>query len=181
MISDKVTNPSSLFDADQFFFIGVRFNQGWLVAKTIEYVPNKFPYGNGETIWQSVLASFVPRFLWPDKPEAGGKDNLKRFWGYDLVGYSMNIGPSGEAYANFGIVGGSVYMFFYGLFFNLLLVIVLKQAEKRPTVILWLPFLFIYAISVETDLLTTMNSLVKASFFTFIMFRFFKTIFKEDL
>jgi hypothetical protein len=181
LIADRITNPSSLFDADQFFFTGVRFNQGWLVAKTMQYVPNKYPYGNGETIWQSVLASFVPRFLWPDKPEAGGKDNLKRFWGYDLVGYSMNIGPSGEAYANFGITGGCVYMFFYGLFFNLLLVIVLKQAEKRPTVILWLPFLFVYAISVETDLLTTMNALMKASFFTFIMFKLFKSIFKEEL
>ena len=96
-------------------------NQGWLVAMTMKKVPDKFDFAYGETIWQSVAAAIVPRFIWPDKPEAGGKANLKRFWGYNLVGFSMNIGPFGEGYANFDKIGGIIYMFFYGLFFNFLL------------------------------------------------------------
>ncbi|MBS1975669.1 MAG: hypothetical protein JST13_15080, partial [Bacteroidetes bacterium] len=121
LISEKLSNPSSLLDPNKQFFVAVRFNQGWLAAYTMKMVPERYPFANGETIWQSVLASFVPRFLWPDKPESGGKANLKRFWGYDIKGYSMNIGPSGEAYANFGVMGGIIYMFFYGLFFNFFL------------------------------------------------------------
>ncbi|HLX92637.1 MAG TPA: hypothetical protein VKR32_13190, partial [Puia sp.] len=181
LLTDKVTSPSAFIESNKLFFVAVRFNQGWLIANTMKKVPEKFPFANGETIWQSVAASFVPRFLWPGKPESGGKANLKRFWGYEIRGYSMNIGPAGEAYANFGVIGGIIYMFFYGVFFNLLLSIILKLTEKRATLILWLPFLFIYAISVETDLLTTMNSLLKAMLFTWIVFKVFKIGFRIDL
>jgi hypothetical protein len=181
LITDKISSPSTLLDPDKLFFVAVRFNQGWLAAYTMKMVPEKHPFANGETIWQSVLASLAPRFLWPDKPISGGKENLKRFWGYNIKGYSMNIGPEAEGYANFGVAGGIIYMFFYGIFFNLLLLIILKQSEKRPSLILWLPFMFIYVISVETDLLTTMNAIIKTSIFTLIVFRAFKTLFRIEL
>ena len=168
-------------DKDKLFFVAVRLNQGWLIAVTMDRVPSRHPFANGETIWQSVAASLVPRLLWPDKPEAGGKANLKRFWGFDLRGFSMNIGPIGEAYANFDEVGGCIYMFFYGLFFNLILFTILRLAERRPTMILWLPFLFMYTITVESDLLLTMNFILKGVFFTWIVFRLFKALFKIEL
>jgi hypothetical protein len=181
LIADKIADPSTAFEPGPLFGIAVRLNQGWLVATTMDRVPNRYPFAYGETIWQSVAAAIMPRFLWPDKPEAGGKANLKRFWGYNIKGYSMNIGPLGEAYGNFNVGGGIVYMFFYGVFFNLLLTGIIKLAEKRPTLILWLPFLFFYTITMETDLLTTMGSLVKAVLFTWIVFRVFKTGFRIDL
>jgi hypothetical protein len=181
LISDKITDPTTAFAPGPLFGIAVRLNQGWLVATTIDRVPRRYPFAYGETIWQSVAAAIMPRFLWPDKPESGGKLNLKRFWGYNIVGYSMNIGPLGEAYGNFNVGGGIVYMFFYGLFFNFLLTGIVKFAEKRPTIILWLPFLFFYTITMETDLLTTMGSLIKAILFTWIVFRVFKTAFRIDL
>ena len=181
LVSEKIASPSSLFDPTKSFFMAVRLNQGWLIAKTMYNVPEKHEFAHGETIWQSVAAAIVPRFLWPDKPESGGKANLKRFWGFNLVGFSMNIGPFGEGYANFDVGGGIAFMFFYGLFFNLVLSLVIKLAEKRPTIILWVPFLFFYAISVETDLLTTMGSLLKGLFFTWIIFRAFRIAFRIDL
>jgi hypothetical protein len=181
LIVDRVSDPSSIFEPNQIFGISVRMNQGWLVAKTMYNVPAKHDFGNGETIWQSIAAAIVPRFLWPDKPESGGKMNLKRYWGYNLSGYSMNIGTLGEGYANFNVGGGIIYMFFYGLFFNFIVSYILKLSEKRPTIVLWIPFLFFYAIGVETDLLTTMGSLVKGVLFTWIVFRAFKIAFRIDL
>ena len=181
LIGNRIADPSSLMDPNEMFFTAVRMNQGWLVAVTMDKVPNKFTFAYGETIWQSVAASFVPRFLWPDKPEAGGKFNLKRFWGFDVHGYSMGLGPLGEGYANFDRLGGIIYLFFYGMFFNLVLSMILRYSEKRPTLILWLPFLFFYAVVLETDLVTTMNSLVKGVFFTWIVFRFFRIAFRIDL
>ncbi|HEY4207254.1 MAG TPA: hypothetical protein VGM31_10595, partial [Puia sp.] len=147
LLLSKIDNPSELMDKDKLFFVAVRLNQGWLIAVTMDRVPRLHPFANGETIWQSVAASLVPRLVWPDKPEAGGHTNLKRFWGFESRGFSMNIGPIGEAYANFDKTGGIIYMFFYGLFFNLILFKILKLAEKRPTIILWLPFLFMYTIT----------------------------------
>jgi len=181
LVGDRVSDIPSLFDPDKLFLTSVRMNQGWLVALTMKRVPDRFPFAYGETIGESIAAAIVPRFLWPDKPESGGKENLKRFWGYNLVGFSMNIGPLGEAYGNFDKIGGAIYMFFYGLFFNLMLSAILRRAEKIPTLTLWLPFLFLYAISVETDLLTTMGSLVKGIFFTWIVFRIFHIAFRTDL
>jgi hypothetical protein len=181
LIADRVINPMTIIDPGKLFFISVRMNQGWLVAVTMDLVPRKFPYADGETIFTSIAAAIVPRFLWEDKPTVGGAENLKRFWGYSIKGYSMNIGPLGEAYGNFGVTGGIVFMFFYGLFFNLVLSVIIKMAEKRPTLILWLPFLFYYAISIETDLLTTMGSLVKGIIFTWLVFKFFKIALRTEL
>jgi len=181
LVSERLLDPSTLLEPNRLFLGAVRMNQGWLVAQTMYKVPAKFDFAYGETIWQSIAAAIVPRFLWPDKPESGGKANLKRFWGFDLVGFSMNIGPFGEAYANFKVFGGIIYMFFYGLFFNYILTSLLKYAEKSPTIILWLPFLFFYAISVETDLLTTLGSLLKGLIFIWLMFKFFRTAFRIDL
>ncbi len=93
----------------------------------------------------------------------------------------MNLGPMGEAYANFDKLGGIVYMFFYGLFFNFMMTSIIKFSEKRPTIILWLPFLFFYSISVETDLLTTMGALVKGLIFTWIIYKIFHIGFRLSL
>jgi hypothetical protein len=181
LVTERITNPSTILDPEKLFFVGVRMNQGWLIANTMYYVPAKYDFAHGETIWQSIAASIVPRFLWPDKPEAGGKANLLRFWGATITGFSMNIGPFGEGYANYDVTGGIVFMFFYGLFFNLILSYLIKLAEKRPTLILWIPFLFFYAIGVETDLLTTMGSLLKGLVFTWLIFKVFKIAFRIDL
>jgi hypothetical protein len=177
LVVNTVTTPSLMFMENKLFATASRMNQGWLIATTMYHVPHDKPFANGETIWISLAASFVPRFLWPDKPEAGGKFNLERFWGYRIRGYSMNIGPIGEAYGNFGRVGGIVFMFFYGLFFNFMLSYLVKKSETRPSLICWMPFLFLYAVGVETDILMTVNSLIKAAMFTVIIFwifRFFK-------
>jgi hypothetical protein len=181
LIGEKVLDLESALDPNSLFFMSVRLNQGWLVAVTMKRVPDRFPFAYGETILNSVEASIVPRFLWPDKPKAGGAENLRRFWGYKIIGYSMNIGPLGEAYANFDVFGGIIWMFFYGLFFNFMLYGILKFAEKRPTIVLWLPFLFYYAISVETDCLTTMGSLIKGVFYTWLVFEFYRIAFRLDL
>ncbi len=109
-------------------------NQGWLVAFTMKRVPAAHPFAYGETIVTSIEAAILPRFIWNDKPNAGGKPNLLRFWGFVIYGVSMNIGPLGEAYANFDVNGGIFYMFFYGLFFNYMFSRLLKYSEKRPTI-----------------------------------------------
>jgi hypothetical protein len=181
LLGDRITDPSHLVEERTSFLAFIRLNQGWLVGTTMWYVPKKFPFANGQTIWESVAAAFVPRFLWPNKPESGGKANLKRFWGYNLHGYSMNIGPFGEAYGNFGVTGGIIFMFFYGLFLNFVLKTMLKRANKVPTLILWVPFLFSGTLTVESDILTVFGVLIKGVFFIWLMFKIFKAWFHIEL
>jgi hypothetical protein len=157
--------PGRFFDKEKNFPIVVRFNQGMIQAKVMDYIPQYRPYAEGSTIFNTLAASFVPRFLWPDKPIAGGHWNMEYFTGLIIKGYSMNIGPLGESYGNFGSPGGIYFMFFYGFFFNLSIFLLLRVASRRPTIILWFPIIFLNAIQVETDILMTVNSVIKNCLF----------------
>lgn len=170
----KLLNADELITKEGAFPIIVRFNQGMIVSKVMDYIPFSAPYADGETIWMSMAASFVPRYIWPDKPLAGGKQNMLRFTGILIEGYSMNVGPFGEAYGNFGKNGGIIYMFFYGLFFNFIFVQILKRSQKTPTLILWVPYLFINSIQIETDTLLTVNSIIKGGLFVWFCFWLFR-------
>jgi hypothetical protein len=168
LIFYRIASPSQSLDERELFGIMMRLNQGWLICKTMYHVPKDKPYAYGTTIGLSLAATIVPRFIWPSKPKAGGVYNLERFWGYKLTKYSMNIGPIGEAYGNFGKYVGIIFMFFYGLFFNFILNVILKYSVGNPTWLIWLPFLFLYAIGTETDMVSTFNYLVKSFIFLFL-------------
>ena len=181
LASQKTQDAGTFFSEEKMFFTAVRFNQGWLVASVMKNVPAIVPYANGETIWQSLLASIAPRFLWPDKPEAGGKANIKRFLGWDLEGTSMNIGLLGESYANFGIWAGCIFLFFYGLAFQWAYNFCIKLTYTHPTLILWLPLLFFYCIGVENDVLTVVNHLTKTGLFVYLLYKLYPKIFRINL
>ncbi len=161
LIINRITEPGRFIDLDLMFPTVNRFNQGMIVSKVLEYIPNRAPFADGETITLSLAATFVPRILWPDKPEAGGHMNMLRFTGLKIEGYSMNISPMGEAYGNFGVEGGIAFMLAYGLFFSILIVILMNYVRKKPTLILWFPVLFLNSIQIETDILMCLNSLIK--------------------
>lgn len=179
VLVEKISNPSGILeDQRMLFLMYTRFNQGQIISNVQYSVPLKFGYAHGETILMSLAASIVPRIIWPDKPEAGGAYNFKRFLGITLKGWSANISPFGEAWGNFGKAGGIIFMFFFGLLFNFFLRYLLKIAVTYPSLILWFPYLFFYAVSIESDMLTMVNSFSKAAGFTFVMYKAFPWIFK---
>lgn len=173
---DKFTDPSTLLQPEAFFWVNTRMNQGAIVARTMKMVPQKVPFAQGETILKSIAAAIVPRFLWPNKPMAGGHENVARFL-KDKYAHkrqiSYNLGPIGEGYANFGRWGGCLWLFVYGCIFRFLFLGVLQLCRSYPTLVLWIPFLFVGAIKVETDLLTTLGAVIKGGIFVaFIFFSF---------
>lgn len=161
LFMDRLSSPSQFFDLTVMFPTVNRFNQGMIVGKVMVYIPKEKPFAEGETIFTSLAASFIPRLLWPDKPTSGGHYNMERFTGFKIEGYSMNVSPMGEAYGNFGVGGGIVFMLIYGLFFSVFILILLKVIKKTPTLILWFPVLFLNSIQIETDILMCVNSLLK--------------------
>lgn len=177
LLQERISNPASIFEPKRLHAMATRGNQGFLLARTMEYVPRKEPFANGETVINSVKASLVPRIFWLDKPKLGGLENTCRFLGdCSKRYYSYNIGQLGEAYANFGRIGGVVFMFVYGFFIHWMLEIVRRLSFKAPTLILWIPLLFYASLSMETDILTFLNSFVKGAVFCFGIFLFFKYV-----
>lgn len=182
LFMDRITNPEKLLSQQVMFAVYVRMNQGYLISRAMDYVPRVEPFAQGETILRSLGAIAVPRVLWPNKPESGGRENLSRFLGIKRkLSYSMNIGPYGEAYGNFGPTYGVIFIFFYGLLLSYLFRAFLLRSIRRPTLLIWAPFLFYITLTVETDILSTVNFFVKGSLFIVALFWISKKFFKVSL
>jgi hypothetical protein len=180
-MGDKIDNFSSLFSEKAFFPIYTRINQGHNIQLVIQRIPAVRDYDYGESLFVALMSAFVPRLFWPDKPQLGGVYNMKHYLGVDLVGWSTNIGPIGEAWGNFGKWGGILYMFFYGLFIRWCFTRLFVWSKKRPLLLLWIPVLFYEAtFSIEGDSLQTFNSIFKAALVVWAMAKVFPAIFGEE-
>lgn len=156
-----------------------RINQGWIIARVMNYTPIYEPFANGETIIDAISASLVPRFLVEDKKVAGGKENFTRFTGRGLVGgTSMNLSIIGEVYANFGVTGAILFMFVFGLFLNKFYVFIMGKLKIHPMLLFFIPLIFFQVVKAETDFGMVLNYLVKASVFVALIFWGLKTFYK---
>jgi hypothetical protein len=94
-----------------------------LFACVVEATPQTVPYWGGET-YAFLFASAVPRFLWPEKPEAGFGNEFGRR--YQLL-HSRNLDTTinvpwlTEFYINFGAPGVLVGMALVGVGFRFLI------------------------------------------------------------
>ncbi|NJK95537.1 MAG: hypothetical protein HC905_12120 [Bacteroidales bacterium] len=151
----------------------VRLNQGWIISRIMYYIPAEAPFADGETVNDALSATLLPRFLNPEKTVVGGKEYFERFTGFTLLS-STSMGASllGEGYANYGYYGAIIFMFFIGIFFRLALNIIYRIADKYPTLILWLPLIFLQVVKAESDLIRVLNHLVKASLLVFLIYWF---------
>lgn len=175
MTSDVVTNPSLLTEREIIDYQITRLNQGWIVAKIMNQVPTVVPYANGETVMNAIVASIFPRVLMPFKAGAGDQDLFAIYTGHLLTrSTAMNLGLVGEAYANFGVWFGIIFVGLFGLFLNYVIYKVESLSEEFPTLILWLPFLLTYPIRPGNDIAVILNHLVKALFVTALFFYFFR-------
>lgn len=171
LIGDKLANYSDFFSEDAFFPFYYRTNQGFNVSLVMLRFPARAAFDNGTNLALSLASSMVPRLIWPGKPEAGGKFNMKYYTGITLFGgWSTNVGPLGEAYGSFGVNGGILYMIFLGALIRWAYKRVFVIGNRLPLIIVWIPVIF-YQItySAETDSLQIFNSLVKSAFFVWII------------
>lgn len=168
---NQIGHFSDFFTPDAFFPIYYRTNQGFNISLVMRMFPAHKEFDYGANLGVSMAASIVPRLFWPDKPEAGGKFNMKYYTGTILSeGWSTNVGPLGEAYGSFGITGGIIYMFFLGGFIRWAYKRVFVLSVKTPLLIFWLPVIFYQVTySAESDTLQIMNSVIKSAFFLWML------------
>jgi hypothetical protein len=172
IVVEKLKNLDQLFDEKGFFPIYTRANQGFNISLVMKRIPSVQDYDGGSRLLTIAASSLVPRFLWPDKPEAGGRESMRYFAGKYIAGWSTNVSPLGEAYGSFGVTGGIAYMFLLGLFVRWVYKRVFVISQKLPLVIFWIPMLFYQVTySMETDTLQILNSLLKSAFFLWLLYK----------
>lgn len=169
---ENAQKGNALLSKQALFPLYARTNQGFNVALVMKRIPSVKPYDNGERLLSVFASAFVPRFLWADKPEAGGVFNMKYYAGWNIKGWSTNVGPLGEAYGSFGAAGGIFYMFLLGLFLRWVYLKIFSLSDKIPLLICWLPVLFyLTTSSAETDTLQILNSIIKSAFFIWLLIK----------
>lgn len=156
----------------------VRINQGYIVTNIMKNVPAVVPYSNGTELGQILTAAFLPRFLAPDKLTAGNQEIFKKYSGIPLrQGTSMGLSSVGDAYINFGVFGGCIFMFLLGLFYSEVLKIFYKYGKIFPILLIFTPLVFYYPIRPDCELQTILGHLVKSCFLIFVIFLLWKKYF----
>jgi len=163
LFSEEILNGINLDNEENLKSIITRLNQGWIVSAIMRNVPENEKFANGETIKVAIWSTLVPRFIDKDKKIAGGRENFMKYTGLPLtLETSMGISVIGEAYINFGVYGGILFMFVYGLGMALLFKLFITLSITKPSLILWSPLLFLQAVKAETELVVILNHVIKS-------------------
>lgn len=144
-----------------------RVNTGHITSKVFNHTPKKQPFSNGQELLDDIISTLMPRFLFPNKKSVGGEDNSEKFFKY--TGRVLNdttimrIGIIGDAYLNFGLIGGCLILLILGILINLLLTSMQNYSLTYPLLILWIPIIFNYVVRMS-DFIVIINSVVKILF-----------------
>jgi len=159
----------------------IRINQGYIVTNIMQNVPARVPFENGAEMMEIIKAAVLPRILAPNKLRAGDRAIFMKYSAIPLMpGTSMALSSLGDAYINFGIIGGIIFMFFYGLLFSEVLNAFYKNSFEYPILILFTPLVFYYPIRPDCELQTILGHLVKSSFLIFVMIQVWKIKFRVN-
>ena len=131
LIMDRVSHPTKLLNVFHLYTAFVRFNQGIIIGNAMNKVPIHEDYAKGEVLL-SLVYPFVPRFIWANKPQTGGYENIRRFTTLpQFANTSINLSPVGEGYVNFGY-GGILFALGYGVLLGRLFSVRFPIGKPRP-------------------------------------------------
>jgi hypothetical protein len=172
LLSETFWSLGSVYENNDFRHVALaRLNQGWIISKTMQYVPTVEPFANGETIKEAVYSSLVPRFLDKNKTTAGGRENFLRYTGlYIMTDTTMCLGLLGEAYVNYGTNGGIILMLILGILFNRIFAFFIGLGKRNSYFLLCLPLIFLQAVKPDTEFVVVVNHLTKATLIVFMVY-----------
>jgi len=149
--------------------LNARLNQGWIISAVMSYVPDYLPFEGGNTIVLAMRDSIAPRLL-VNKRQAKVSDYFEKYTGLSVSSNtSFGISVLGEAWINFGQFG-ILFMGVFGAFYGGVLRWAAHISKTYPTIILWMPLLFLQAIKAETELLVVLNHIIKSGVFIWAIY-----------
>jgi hypothetical protein len=171
-VGAQIAHPTQVFADEQVRYGINRVNQGWIIARILSWVPAREPYARGETIVNAVTNAATPRLLNPDKYLSGGYAYFQRFTGVPMDRAAMNLGLSGEMYANFGRVGGIASVFIWGLLLGMMIVQLTRATRHSWLWWAWVPYIMLYTVQAETGVGEVVNQVSKSFVVMFVVITF---------
>ncbi|MCG8308080.1 MAG: hypothetical protein MI975_11865 [Cytophagales bacterium] len=179
LMTEQADNMDVFTEQSSLEMLNVRLNQGWIISSIVYNIPRFEPFAEGETIIKAVQASLLPRFLFPDKKEAGGRENFRRFTGIGIRDdTSMGTSILGEAYANYGFERAWIFMSIWGIIVAWVFRRLMYYGKKRPIIYVFIPLIFLQVIKAETELYVVLNHFVKSLILVFVFLWLARRIFK---
>ena len=180
-IYQKENEKKGVFSFENLATSNVRINQGFIITNIMTNVPDKVEHANGSEMYQILEAAILPRILAPNKLNAGDRTIFVKYSGIPLTeGTSMGLSSLGDAYINYGISGGIIFMFLFGVFYSYVLNVFYKNSKEFPILILFTALVFYYPIRPDCELQTILGHLFKACFLIFVMIQTWKYTFKAQ-
>jgi hypothetical protein len=178
---EEQNKDKSIFSFESIAPATVRINQGFIITNIMYNVPAVIPYSDGEEMYQLFEAGIMPRIFAPNKLNAGDRSIFMKYSGIRIkAGTSMGLSSVGDAYLNFGEIGGCIFMFFLGLMYSYILNVFYKKSKDYPILILFTALVFYYPIRPDCELQTILGHLFKSCFLIYIMIMFFKKTFRVN-
>lgn len=169
---NKKQRKNTLFDINQLAKSNLRINQGAIITNIMRNVPENLAFSNGAELFEIIEAAILPRIIAPHKLEAGDRDFFMKWSGMVIsTNTSMGLSSVGDGYVNFGVIGGIIFMFFYGMLFSEILKLFAKYSKNYPLLILFTCLVFYYPIRPDCELQTILGHLFKSCFLLFIIFK----------
>jgi len=159
-------------DQGTFGDLNARLNQGWIISAVMSYVPRMVDYEDGATVVRAITDALLPRMI-SNKRKVAVSDNFRKYTGLQVShNTSFGISVLGEAWVNFGLLGGILFMFVWGGVIGGLLRALAALSSTYPTAILWAPLLFLQVVKAETELVTVLNHGLKVGLVLWFLYWF---------
>jgi hypothetical protein len=176
---EESKTKSGFFSIEKLGSSNVRINQGFIITNIMSNIPARVPFAKGEELAQILEAAIMPRILAPNKLNAGDRAFFMKYSGMPLAkGTSMGLSSIGDAYINFGVVGGAIFMLLYGMFFSEVLKAFKYFSSDYPILMLFTAMVFYFPIRPDCELQTILGHVIKSCFLIFVMMQIWKHVFK---
>ncbi len=139
-----------------------RANQSWIFASTMERMDRVHDFQGLIVLGIYLESALLPRFLSPNKIEAGDKKIFNQFSGHYInSGTSMGLGVFADGYVAYGYWGVMLFTLGLGLLFSLTFYFLESWARISEFYVLLVLPLMNYMVRPDCELQTTINHLVK--------------------
>ncbi|MDQ6608214.1 MAG: hypothetical protein M3Y85_00110 [Bacteroidota bacterium] len=160
----KNAEGGGLFSFENFALSLTRANQGWIFSSSVDYMNRRKNFQGTTLLKQYAEAAILPRFMAPNKLEAGDKKIFNEFSGAHISLYSstsMGLGLLADGYISYGTVGTMLFCLFFGIMCALVFKVIEKWSRISPIFALFFFPLLNYAVRPDCESQTWMGHIVK--------------------
>lgn len=175
-VQGTVNDEKGLLNEDNTTSALNRVNQAWIFASTINNMEKTRDFQGMEIAKKYLEAAILPRFLAPDKLQAGDRKIFNRFSGhYVMQGTSMGLGIFADGYIAYGFFGVLLFTLLFGLQLIGVIKIVEYWSENKSLISIFFVFpIAFYALRPDCETQT----LITHTFKSIIIFAFLMYVYK---